>query len=239
MIEIIPAIDLLNGEVVRLHRGNFEERKVYNTSPLELARQFESMGFRRLHMVDLDGSRTGKPENLETLMMVSNKTSLDVDFGGGIRDITDVQNAFAQGAAYLSIGSAALSTASMFSLWMEQFGPEKFILAADIRDGKVALRGWQDLSDKSPEILIRSYLAQGIKQVMSTDINRDGTLQGVATDRFVKLKEEFPNLTIIASGGISSIEDIKKLNDAGIDAVVVGKALLEDRITSKDLEPYL
>lgn len=239
MIEIIPAIDIMDGQVVRLQRGDFQQRKVYDKTPVELARMYEDAGFRRLHVVDLDGARRGKPENFKTLKNITEATNLLVDFGGGVRDVTDVQNAFAEGAAYLSVGSAAVSTASMFSLWMEQFGAEKFILAADVKDGKVALRGWQDVSDMEPGRIIRGYLEQGIKQVMSTDISRDGTLQGVAVESFKKLKDEFPQLTIIASGGISSVEDLYKLDDAGVDAVVVGKALLEGRIRMEELTPFL
>lgn len=239
MIEVIPALDILNGKAVRLLKGDFMQRKEYETTPAELAKQYEKAGFKRLHLVDLDGVRTGKPENYETLMMIAGATNLKIDFGGGIRDITDVQIAFDRGADYLSIGSAAVSTASMFSLWLEQFGPERFILAADVKEGKVAVRGWQHVSNMEPERVIRSYLEQGIRSVMSTDISRDGTLQGVAVNRFVKLKREFSNLYIIASGGIKSVDDIKKLNDAGIDAVVVGKALLEGHIKPEELSQYL
>jgi len=239
MIEIIPALDIMDGKAVRLLRGDFNQRKEYESTPVQLAWKYEQAGFKRLHLVDLDGSRSGRPENYETLRQIAKETELKIDFGGGVRDITDVQNAFEQGADYLSIGSAAVSTASMFSLWMEQFGADKFILTVDVKDGKVAIRGWQDISDMEPERLIKGYLEQGIRYVMSTDISRDGTLQGIAVDRFAKLKQEFNRLKIIASGGISSVEDIHALNDAGIDAVVVGKALLEGRIKFSELRPFL
>ena len=238
MTELIPAIDLMNGNAVRLQKGDFSKNITYSEDPVKLARDFQSAGISRLHVVDLDGAKTGKPEHLETLRQITSDSGLEIDFGGGVRDITDVRDALSTGIKYITVGSAAVSEASIFSMWLEQFGAERFILAADVKEGHVAFRGWQSQSGMKPEPFIGGYAEQDIKQVLCTDVSRDGMLEGPNIELYTNLKAAFPELQIIASGGIRNMDDIHNLNQAGVDAVIIGRAFYEGNITLADMQHW-
>jgi phosphoribosylformimino-5-aminoimidazole carboxamide ribotide isomerase len=235
MIQIIPAIDLMNGRCVRLEQGRFENVKVYPTDPVAKAMEWEKAGFKRLHVVDLDGAKQGKNPNLLIVKEICQKTNLIVDYGGGIRINTDISKLFSLGISYVTIGSMAVNQPQVLKTWMNRYGAEKFILAADVKNGKIAISGWQESTAISLKQLANDYIQSGIQQIMSTDISRDGMLNGVSTARYKELKQSYPALYIIASGGVSSADDIRSLDHAGIDAVITGKALLEGIITPEEL----
>lgn len=235
MIDIIPAIDIIEGKCVRLTQGDYNSSTVYHTDPLEVAKEFEANGIRRLHMVDLDGAKSSHIVNFRTLERIANHTSLIIDFGGGIKSDTDIAIAFENGAQMVTIGSIAATQPQLFESWIERFGNQKIILGADTKDERIATHGWQ--KESSLELLpyLKNYAKKGITKVLCTDISRDGMLQGPAIELYKKILFEFPNIYLIASGGISSITDIQRLNEANVPAVVIGKALYEQRITLKQL----
>lgn len=235
MIELIPAIDLIDGKCVRLTQGDYNTKKIYNDDPLEVAKMFEDHGIRRLHMVDLDGARQGRIINYRTLEKVASHTALIIDFGGGLKQDDDLEIAFESGAQMITGGSIAVKNPEAFTSWITKFGNEKIILGADAKEKQIAISGWEETTDKELIPFIQKYYDKGITKVICTDISRDGMLQGPATELYKEIKEAIPYIYIIASGGVSSIEDIEKLEEAGIPAVIFGKALYEGKIQLKDL----
>ena len=235
MIELIPAIDIIDGKCVRLTQGDYATKKVYNEDPLEVAKMFEGNGIRRLHVVDLDGAREGRIINYRILERIATRTSLIIDFGGGLKQEDDLEIAFESGAQMVTGGSIAVKNPEMFTSWISKFGSEKIILGADAKEKKIAISGWEETTSQELVPFIKGYYDKGITKVICTDIARDGMLQGPAIDLYKEIRDEIPFLYIIASGGVSSIEDIEKLSEAGIPAVIFGKAIYEGKIQLKDL----
>ena len=219
MIELIPAIDIINGQCVRLTKGDYDQKTVYG-DPLEMARQFEALGYQRLHMVDLDGAKSKHIVNGDVLRRVSSETKLVIDFGGGIKTDEDIETAFACGAQMVTVGSIAVTQPDLFLKWVKRYGAERMILGADVRNGKIS---------------INRYTDAGVTQVLCTEISKDGTLTGPAIELYQRVMKAYPGLHLIASGGVSSADDIKALADARIPAVVFGKAIYEGRIDLKEL----
>ncbi len=239
MIELVPAIDLIEGKCVRLTQGDYTTQKIYNEDPLEVARQFEGSGIRRLHVVDLDGAREGHIVNYRILERLATRTSLIIDFGGGLKAEGDLEIAFESGAQKVTGGSIAVKQPETFTSWITKFGSERIILGADAKEKKIAISGWKEKTDLELIPFIESYYNKGITQVICTDIARDGMLQGPSVDLYQEILDAVPNLTLIASGGVSSVADIERLDEAGIPAVIFGKAIYEGRIKLKDLLPFL
>jgi phosphoribosylformimino-5-aminoimidazole carboxamide ribotide isomerase len=239
MIEIIPAIDIYQGKCVRLTRGDYHQMTVYHERPVDLARQFEEHGIKRIHLVDLEGASIRKIANIEILRSITQATELHVDFGGGISSESDLETVFNAGAKQAVIGSLAVKQPELFSQWLERFGNENFILGADALNGKIAVSGWSELSDRSLEDFLQEYFEKGIRYVMSTDISRDGMMQGSSVELYKVLKEKFPSLNIIASGGITSISEIEELEASGLYGVIIGKALYEKKILINELTRFI
>lgn len=235
MIKIIPAIDIINGHCVRLSQGDYQSITDYSESPAAMAENFEALGFKRLHVVDLDGARSGKVINIKALKEITSRTNLIVDFGGGIKSEEDLKNVFEAGASAVSIGSIAVSDPDIVSLWADSFGAEKFIISADVRDNIVRTNGWTKNSGITLNQLISRYRNKNIRRVLCTDISRDGMLCGSNIELYKTIMEQFPDCKLIASGGISSLDDIKKLDEAKIPAVVIGKAIYEQQINLEEL----
>jgi phosphoribosylformimino-5-aminoimidazole carboxamide ribotide isomerase len=235
MIEIIPAIDIIDGKLVRLSQGDYDLMKVYSNEPLDMAKTFEQAGIRRLHVVDLDGARASHIVNYKTLEAIATQTSLIVDFGGGLKSADDVRIAFESGAGMVTIGSTAVRQPALFLEWLEQYGSDKIILGADIKEGKIAVSGWTESSDARWQAFIQSFVHRGVTQVISTDISRDGMLAGPSTELYKDMMKEFPGLKVIASGGVSCMSDVRQLEEAGVPAVILGKAIYEGRITLAEL----
>ena len=238
-MEIIPAIDIIDGKCVRLSQGDFETKKVYSESPLETARQFEAAGITRLHMVDLDGARQGKLINLASLSDVASNTNLKLDFGGGIKTKEDVLSVLNAGAGMINIGSIAVKQPALVSAWIEEFGSEKILLGADVRDEKIVTQGWQVSTDIGILKFIEDFVRRGIKQIFCTDVAKDGLLEGTSIDLYKKILGKFPGLHLIASGGVTSINEIEALKAIGCAGVIIGKALYEGRIKLGDLKKFL
>ena len=234
MIELIPAIDIIEGQCVRLTKGDYDQKTVYG-NPLEMAQEFERIGFRRLHMVDLDGAKSKHIVNDEVLNRITKATNLIVDFGGGIKTDEDIRKAFDNGASMVTIGSIAVTQPELFLSWVEQYGAERLILGADVRNGKISINGWKEDSTEDLLPFLRRYIDAGVRNVLCTEISKDGTLQGPAIELYQRVMKEYPELHLIASGGVSSIEDIKSLDAAGIPAVVFGKAIYEGKINLQEL----
>jgi len=239
MITIIPAIDIIGGKCVRLEQGDYELKKVYDEDPLNAAKRFEDHGIKRLHVVDLDGARDSHVVNYTTLERIAAKTSLVVDFGGGIKTDCDLKLVFDSGAAMAVIGSIAVTDRDLFQDWLFAYGPKKMILAADIKEGKIAVSGWTELTDISLNEFLQYYKCMGLKQVLCTDIAKDGMMQGSSVDLYRSMVSDFPRMSIIASGGVSSVDEIGKLNDAGVAGAVIGKALYEGKIKLEELRAFL
>ncbi len=238
MIRIIPAIDVIDGKCVRLTQGDYAQKKVYNEDPLEVAKMFEDHGVEYLHLVDLDGARKKHVVNYRVLEKITSRTGLLVDFGGGIKTDEDLELVFKCGANQATIGSVAIIDPPLFEAWIRKFGSEKIILGADAKDGKIAVAGWLDVTDKDIFDFFAEYQLKQIKYVLCTDISRDGMLQGTAIDLYDQLNIRFPELNIIASGGITAISEIEKLDEMGIFAAIIGKAIYEGRIKLKELEKF-
>lgn len=234
-IEIIPAIDIMHGKCVRLTQGDYTRRKIYNEHPLEVARQFEDAGLKRLHLVDLDGAREGTVKNWNILESIASKTSLLIDFGGGIGSSDDLRITFESGAGFATIGSMAVKNESILRDWMLLYGPEKFILGADVREEKISITGWTVDTEILVFDFIKKYKEAGIRQIFCTDIKMDGTMKGPSLDLYKKILRRFPDLHFIASGGIRSLDDIIRLEETGCRGAIVGKAIYEGLITLKDL----
>lgn len=235
MIELIPAIDLIGGKCVRLTKGEYDSKKVYNEDPVAQAREFEALGFKRLHVVDLDGAKSRHIVNDGVLRSITANTSLKVDFGGGIKTTADIEKAFDAGASMVTVGSVAVTHPELCEQWLTQYGAEKIILGADVRNGRISINGWKDTSEEELVPFLRKYVEMGIKNVLCTEISKDGTLAGPAIDLYEQILRQYPHLHLIASGGVSCNEDIISLNSKGIPAVVFGKAYYEGRINIERL----
>ena len=235
MIELIPAIDIINGQCVRLTKGDYKQKKVYHDDPVAVAKDFEALGFRRLHIVDLDGAKSKHIVNDAVLRGITSATSLTVDFGGGIKTEEDIEKAFEAGAAMVTIGSVAVTDPDLFIGWLKKYGPEKLILGADVRNGMISINGWKEDSSEPLLPFLRKYIDAGVVNVLCTEISKDGTLQGPAVALYKEVMGNYPQLHLIASGGVSRQEDIEELEREGIPAVVFGKAIYEGRIDLKSL----
>ena len=233
-IELIPAIDIINGQCVRLTKGDYDQKTVYG-KPLDMALEFERIGFERLHVVDLDGAKSKHIVNDGVLKEITSQTRLTVDFGGGIKTDEDLEKAFASGAAMVTVGSIAVTEPERFMGWLEKYGAEKMILGADVRHGKISINGWKEDSTEDLLPFLKKYIDAGVKNVLCTEISKDGTLAGPAIDLYQRVMETYPELHLIASGGVSSIADIEALDAAGIPAVVFGKAIYEGKINLKEV----
>ena len=235
MIELIPAIDIINGQCVRLTKGDYDQKTVYHDSPAEVAREFETLGFKRLHVVDLDGAKSKHIVNDGVLKTITTETRLIVDFGGGIKTNEDIEKAFEAGASMVTVGSIAVTNPDLFMSWIEKYGAERMILGADVRNGKISINGWKEDSTEDLLPFLKKYINAGVKNVLCTEISKDGTLAGPAIDLYKQVMDAYPQLYLIASGGVSSKEDIMALDAAGIPAVVFGKAIYEGKINLKAL----
>lgn len=231
MIEQIPAIDLIDGKCVRLTKGEYDSKKIYNEDPVAQAKEFEALGYKRLHVVDLDGAKSKHIVNDAVLRGITANTSLTVDFGGGIKTEEDIEKAFAAGASMVTLGSVAVTNPDLCAKWIEKYGAEKIILGADVRKGKISINGWKEDSEEELIPFLRKYVEMGVMNVLCTEISKDGTLAGPAFDLYVQIMTEYPQLHLIASGGVSCNEDIAELDRKGIPAVVFGKAYYEGKIT--------
>lgn len=239
MIEIIPAIDLIDGKCVRLSQGDYTQKTVYNENPLEVAKMFADAGIRRLHLVDLDGAKAHHIVNHKVLERITSSTDLVVDFGGGLKSDDDLRIAFESGASMVTGGSIAVKNPDVFSSWINQFGGEKIILGADVKDEKIAVGGWLETTELDLMPFIKKYMQQGISKVICTDISKDGMLQGPAIELYKKMLAERPDMYLIASGGVSSIRDIELLHEAAVPAVITGKAIYEGRIKLNELSKFI
>jgi phosphoribosylformimino-5-aminoimidazole carboxamide ribotide isomerase len=238
MIRIIPAIDIIDGKCVRLAYGDFNQKVVYDENPVEVAQRFENAGITRLHMVDLDGAKQGKVVNFKVLEKVAANTKLIIDFGGGIKTEEDIRIVMDSGASMISTGSAVIKNNGLLKEWLKIFGAEKIIVAADTRNEKIAVSGWLEETSLSIYDCIKSLLEDGVKQIMCTDISKDGSLAGPAKELYKRILEQFPNMYLIASGGISCLKDINEVNEIGCKEVIVGKALYEGRIKLNELTRF-
>ena len=234
MIELIPAIDIIDGKCVRLTKGDYDTKTVYG-DPIEMARMLEDKGFKRLHIVDLDGAKSRHIVNVDALKGITSQTNLKVDFGGGIKTDDDIEKAFDNGAAMVTIGSVAISAPDLFDGWLDKYGVDKIILGADIRNGKISINGWKEDSDADLLPFLLRYVRHGVKTVLCTEISRDGMLGGTAVELYSQIVEAYPNLHLIASGGVSKAEDIYELDRRGIPAVVFGKSIYEGKIDLDEL----
>ena len=229
MIELIPAIDIINGQCVRLTKGDYDQKTVYG-EPLQMAQEFERIGFSRLHVVDLDGAKSKHIVNGPVLQGIAAETRLVIDFGGGIKTDEDIEEAFRCGASMVTVGSIAVTEPDRFMRWLEKYGADRLILGADVRNGKISINGWKEDSTEDLLPFLKKYIDAGVKNVLCTEISKDGTLAGPAIALYKEVMSAYPDLHLIASGGVSSIDDIKALDAAGIPAVVFGKAIYEGRI---------
>jgi phosphoribosylformimino-5-aminoimidazole carboxamide ribotide isomerase len=239
MIEIIPALDILEGKAVRLSQGNYERKTVYGEDPVEVAKLFEGHGVRRLHVVDLDGAKANRIINYKTLERIASRTSLIIDFGGGLKSDSDLEIAFNSGAAMVTGGSVAVRKPDVFQRWIDKFGDRSIILGADCRNNKISVAGWTEDTEHEVAPFILHWRRQGIGKVICTDIDRDGMLKGANIELYRQIREQDPFVYLIASGGIGGIQDVEQLETDGIPAVIIGKALYEGRIKMKDLLPYI
>lgn len=227
----IPAIDIIEGKCVRLTQGDYQQKKVYNENPLEVAKQFEGAGIERLHLVDLDGAKASKIINYKVLERIASKTRLKIDFGGGLKSDEDVRIAFESGANQITGGTVAVKMPDLFLSWIEKYGPEKIILGADVKDEKIAISGWQEQSDLELFAFLKDYTAKGIQYVICTDVSKDGMLAGSAVELYTEILNTFPNLKLIASGGITHLEELEQLKEIGCFGAIIGKAIYEGKIT--------
>ena len=238
-MRIIPAIDIINGECVRLSKGDYNKKTVYSKNVLDVAKNFEDNGIQFLHLVDLDGAKENRIINYKTLELISSKTSLAIDFGGGLKSEEDIKIAFQSGAKQVTLGSVAVKNPELFLETLEKYGKEKIILGADARKEKIAVSGWLEESQTNIYDFIKEKTEDGIQYVISTDIDKDGMLEGPSFDLYEKIIAENPNIKLIASGGITSTNDLVQLKSLGCEGAIIGKALYENRITFNDLKPFL
>lgn len=238
-MRIIPAIDIINGECVRLSKGDYNKKTIYSKNVLDVAKNFEDNGIQFLHLVDLDGAKENRIINYKTLEQISSKTSLIIDFGGGLKSEEDIKIAFESGAKQVTLGSIAVKNSELFLKSLEKYGSEKIILGADAKKEKIAVSGWLEASEMNIYDFIKEKTEDGIQYVISTDIDKDGMLEGPSFDLYEKIIAENPNIKLIASGGITSTNDLVQLNSIGCEGAIIGKALYENRITFNDLKPFL
>ncbi len=238
-MQIIPAIDIIDGKCVRLTKGDYNQKTQYHDDPVEVAKSFEAAGLNRLHLVDLDGAKSKKIVNDKVLKGIAENTDLHIDFGGGIKSITDAELAFVSGAKQITGGSIAVKDPDTFKGWIQKYGPDKIILGADVLDGKVATSGWQEINEVDVFEFIDSYLKEGIEQVICTDISKDGVLAGPSIELYKSLLTEFPSLKLIASGGVSNINDVEALANAGLYGAIIGKAIYEEKISLEQLAEFV
>lgn len=238
-MEIIPAIDIIDGKCVRLTHGDYSQKKIYNEHPLEVAKEFEDTGLKRLHLVDLDGAKDGVVKNWKVLETIAGKTSLVIDFGGGIKSEKDVQVVFDSGATLATVGSIAVKDEKTFSGWLTKFGAEKFLLGADVKMEKITVSGWTEETEIWIYDFIEKYLKKGMKQIFCTDVSKDGALEGPSTELYKNIIIKFPQLHFIASGGVSSIDDVYQLQEIGCKGVIIGKAIYEGRILLTELKKFV
>lgn len=234
-MQIIPAIDIIDGKCVRLTQGDYSQKKIYNNKPLDVAKQFEDAGLKRLHLVDLDGAKAAAVKNWKVLEKIAGKTSLIIDFGGGIKTEKDLQIVFESGATFATIGSMAVKEEEEFVRWLQQYGPSKFLLGADVKDEKIVIGGWLETTGIWIYDFLEKYIEHGIQQVFCTDVSKDGLLEGPAIDLYKNITTKFPDLHFIASGGASSLKDLDDLQEAGCKGVIIGKAIYENRISLEEL----
>ena len=238
-MHVIPAIDLIDGKCVRLTKGDYDQKKIYNEDPLEVARSFEDAGIKRLHLVDLDGAKAKRIVNAAVLENIATKTSLEIDFGGGVQSDEAIRIAFESGARQVTGGSVAVKQPELFSGWLTTYGSEKIILGADALDNKIATSGWQEINEIDLTSFISGYQKKGVKYVICTDISKDGVLQGPATALYRQMLQDLPGIRLIASGGVTTIDDLRALKQLGVEGAIVGKALYENRITLQSLQEFL
>lgn len=238
-MRIIPAIDIIEGQCVRLSKGDYDTKKIYNENPLEVAKAFEASGIEYLHLVDLDGAKSKHIVNHKILEKIASQTQLKIDFGGGLKSDKDLQIAFECGAQQITGGSVAVTNKSLFLDWIAKFGAEKIILGADAKDGKIATGGWIESSDLQIDNFISDFINEGVEYVISTDISKDGMLEGPSVDLYKSILENNPKLKLIASGGISNLQDLEKVFQIGCEGVIIGKAIYENRISLKELEKFI
>jgi len=238
-MKIIPAIDIINGKCVRLTKGDYATQKIYNENPLEVAKQFEAHGIQYLHLVDLDGAKSGQIINYKILEKITSNTNLKIDFGGGLKSNKDVDIAFECGANQITGGSIAVKNPSLFEEWIQRFGNEKIILGADVSNGKIAVSGWQEESNEELIPFIQNYQIKGIQSIICTDISKDGMLEGPSFELYTTILNEIKNIKLIASGGISTFDELPKLAELGCYGVIIGKAIYENRISLKQLEKFI
>lgn len=238
-MEIIPAIDIMDGKCVRLTRGDFKKKIIYHNDPLEVAKSFEGVGISRLHLVDLDGAESQSPKNLKTLETISGKTALVTDFGGGLKTTGDVQSTFNAGAAMVNVGSVIIKSPGLFSEWINGFGAEKFLPGADVLDKKIKIHGWKEETGIYVFDLISELISKGINRIFCTDISKDGMMQGPSVDLYKEILVKFPTLKLIASGGVSCFDDLLTMQQTGCDGAIVGKAIYEKRITLKQIADFI
>ncbi|MBI1779784.1 MAG: 1-(5-phosphoribosyl)-5-[(5-phosphoribosylamino)methylideneamino]imidazole-4-carboxamide isomerase [Sphingobacteriales bacterium] len=239
MVIIIPAIDIIDGKCVRLTQGDYSQKKIYNENPLEVASEFEDAGLTRLHLVDLDGAKAGAVKNWKVLETIAAKTSMIIDFGGGIKKEEDVKIVFNSGAALATIGSIAVKDETEFVKWLLQFGANKFLLGADVKDEKIAVAGWLETTDVWIYDFIEKYINHGVQQLFCTDVSKDGKLEGPSIELYKNIISKFPQLHFIASGGVSSMKDLDELQSIGCAGAIVGKAIYENRITLTELKKFI
>ena len=239
MINIIPAIDLIDGKCVRLTKGDYNQKKQYDASPLDMALRYQDIGIRRMHLVDLDGAKSSSPKNLHVLEQIATHTSLDIEWGGGIKSDEALRDAFNAGANHLIVGSVAVSHPDLFARWLDEYGGHRLVLGADVNNGRVAINGWLEESEQTIENLIDRFVPHGLREVICTDIAKDGMLQGPTFDLYARLQAAYPEQDIIVSGGISKMDDIRRLNEMNLRHVIVGKAIYEGRITLNELSQWL
>ncbi|NNE31186.1 MAG: 1-(5-phosphoribosyl)-5-[(5-phosphoribosylamino)methylideneamino]imidazole-4-carboxamide isomerase [Winogradskyella sp.] len=238
-MRIIPAIDIINGQCVRLTKGNYDTKKVYNEDPLEVAKAFEDAGIQYLHVVDLDGAKANQIVNYKTLEAIASKTNLKIDFGGGLKSNKDLEIAFECGADQITGGSIAVKNPEVFESWITKYGAEKIILGADCNNKKIAISGWQEESDLEVIPFINSYKLKGISYIICTDISKDGMLEGPSFKLYRQILNEIKSINLIASGGISKFDELPKLREMGCEGVIIGKAIYENRISLKALEQFI
>jgi phosphoribosylformimino-5-aminoimidazole carboxamide ribotide isomerase len=238
MIQLIPAIDIIDGKCVRLTQGDYKTKKVYGNNPDEIAKTYEGLGAKRLHVVDLDGAKASEPKNLKALEKIAKATSLDIEWGGGVKTEEAVLDVIRAGASKVVCGSICIKEPDTFALWLKRYGGIRMILGADARNGMVAINGWEQDSTVSVSDLINQFIDKDLRRVICTDISKDGMLKGPTFELYTKLQRDFPALEITVSGGISSMDDIKQLDSKGLKSVIVGKAIYENIITLKDLEQW-
>ncbi|MCF6353382.1 MAG: 1-(5-phosphoribosyl)-5-[(5-phosphoribosylamino)methylideneamino]imidazole-4-carboxamide isomerase [Cyclobacteriaceae bacterium] len=238
-MKIIPAIDIINGKCVRLTKGDYSTKKIYNEDPLEVAKSFEGIGIKYLHLVDLDGAKSKSIQNGKVLEELASKTNLIIDFGGGIKTEASVKQAFELGASQITVGSVAAKNPALVYKWIFTFGADKIILGADVNNRKIAINGWQESTELELEVYIKSYLGKGIQSVICTDISKDGMLAGSSIALYAQLLGRFPKLKLIASGGVTTLQELDELTSIGLEGAIIGKAIYENKITLKQLESYV